>query len=316
MVQVNVELETMRETILERRIDPDSRVAIATETDERTNTARDTASGGVTVASNLPDGDAGPGGSSSSEGSETRERVTFDMSELQREVAREPGDIRRVSVAVLLNGVRSIGADGIATVDPRPEAEIAALQALVQSAIGYTAERDDSVTIQSMAFEETVQGDLVQPGFADRMSLDLGRVVQTLVLAAAALFIAFGLLRPMLRREPGAALSDPTAFATALPGVAPGYDRAMAAPILATGPAPLPSLAAPVGAAPQAMARPDPAAEGFPALPAAFPAARGDDLVESLPDPVDRLRRLIEEREEETIEILRSWMEEDERARP
>ncbi|PWK59813.1 flagellar basal-body MS-ring/collar protein FliF [Roseicyclus mahoneyensis] len=316
VVQVNVELETMRETIVERRIDPDSRTAIATETDERTNTARDAASGGVTVASNLPEGDAGPGGSSSSEGSETRERVTFDMSELQREVAREPGDIRRISVAVLLNGVRTIGTDGIATVEPRPEAEIAALQALVQSAIGYTADRGDSVTIQSMAFEEMVPGDLVLPGFADRMSLDLGRVLQTLVLAAAALFIAFGLLRPMLRREPVAALSDPMAFATALPGAAPGYDRSLAAPVLAAGPAPLPSLAAPLGAVPQTMERAETAATGLPALPAALPAARGGDPVESLPDPVDRLRRLIEEREEETIEILRSWMEEDEGARP
>jgi flagellar M-ring protein FliF len=33
-------------------------------------------------------------------------------------------------------------------------------------------------------------------------------------------------------------------------------------------------------------------------------------------DPVERLRRMIEDREEETIEILRSWIEEDERARP
>jgi flagellar M-ring protein FliF len=29
-------------------------------------------------------------------------------------------------------------------------------------------------------------------------------------------------------------------------------------------------------------------------------------------DPVTRLKRLIEEREEETVDILRSWMDEDE----
>ena len=40
--------------------------------------------------------------------------------------------------------------------------------------------------------------------------------------------------------------------------------------------------------------------------------ARADTAPEAPPDPVDRLRRLIEEREEETVEILRSWMEEDE----
>ena len=55
------------------------------------------------------------------------------------------------------------------------------------------------------------------------------------------------------------------------------------------------------------------------------PVARAENQALSLPqpdgatqiaqqpeDPVTRLRRLIEEREAETVEILRSWMEEDE----
>ena len=114
VVQVNVALDTTRETIRERRIDPDSRVAIATESDEISNTSREAAAGGVTVASNLPEGDAAGGeGESSSQESETRERLTFDVSETQREIAREPGDIRKISVAVLLNGVPAAGAYGV-----------------------------------------------------------------------------------------------------------------------------------------------------------------------------------------------------------
>lgn len=317
VVQVNVELETARETIVERRIDPESRVAIETETDERSNTARDAAGGGVTVASNLPEGDAAGDGSSTSEGSETRERVTFDLSALQREVAREPGDIRRISVAVLLNGVRGVGADGIATIEPRPDAEIAALQALVQSAVGFSAERGDLVTIQSMAFEETVAGDLVEAGFADRISLDLGRVLQTVVLAAAAIFIAFGLLRPVLRRdrapEPGdmtAALAASGAAAALPPGLS------IAEPAAASW---TPALAAPTDQTGRDDGIGGPMAAGFDDLPMLQTAAFGlspDDMGQALPDPVDRLRRLIEEREEETIEILRSWIEEDEGARP
>lgn len=312
VVQVNVELETTRETLVERRIDPDSRVAITTETDERTTTSRDAAAGGVTVASNLPEGDAAGGGQSSAEGSETRERVTFDLSATQRELAREPGDIRRVSVAVLLNGVRSVGADGIAVIEARPEAEIAALEALVQSAIGFSDERGDAVTIESMAFDESVLGDLVQPGFADRMSFDLGRVLQTLVLAVAALFIAFGLLRPMLRREPDALAVQTGPGAASLPGAsAPGL--ALAAP----GAAPVPTAAGAAGGTPPAVqAETDQPASrdrqaGLLPLPALTPPQATAPL-----DPVDRLRRLIEEREEETIEILRSWMEEDDEVRP
>jgi flagellar M-ring protein FliF len=48
----------------------------------------------------------------------------------------------------------------------------------------------------------------------------------------------------------------------------------------------------------------------------AVSATTGPEAEAALPDPVERLRRLIEEREEETVEILRSWMEEDEEVRP
>jgi flagellar M-ring protein FliF len=259
----------------------------------------------VTVASNLPEGDAAGSGDSTNQQSETRERTTFDVSETQREIAREPGDIRRISVAVLINGLRVVGEDGVARISPRPEEEIAALSALVQSSIGYDASRGDTVTLQSMAFDDSVTGSLAEPGFADRLSLDLGRVLQTLVLAAAALFIAFGLLRPLLRREPGLLASAQTTDA-ALPAMAGAIPGAQAALALSS-PAP--------GTAPQAAA--DRPGENDTLLPAIAQAAAPDapDPPEDI-DPVERLRRMIEEREEETVEILRGWMEQDEGARP
>jgi flagellar M-ring protein FliF len=162
-----------------------------------------------------------------------------------------------------------------------------------------------------MAFDESVAGPLVAPGLLDRVSLDLGRVLQTLVLAAAALFIAFGLLRPLLRR-PAEDLAVPAASialarqpedaqaAGALPLAAP---EAGTPERNAPGLPPAAAAAASAGAAGAAAALPAPA----------LPLAEGAELPL---DPVERLRRLIEEREEETVEILRSWMEEDEGVRP
>jgi flagellar M-ring protein FliF len=292
VVQVSVELTTARETILERRIDPETRVVISTETEDRADTARDGAAQGVTVASNLPDGDAATDGpQSSSQTSESRERVTFDMSELQREVEQGPGDIRRISVAVLLNGVAQIGADGVQTVVPRPEAEVAALAHLVQSAVGFDAARGDTVTIDSMAFDDSAVVGLTQPGFTDRMTLDLGRVIQTVVLAAAALFIAFGLLRPLLRQDRA---PEPVPTGAVSPANLTAPAEAAARPAL--GPPPDGPSASP----------PQPPALSVPAPDAPPPSA----------DPVERLRRLIEEREEETVEILRGWIEEDDEVRP
>ena len=61
---------------------------------------------------------------------------------VQREIAREPGDIRRISVAVLLNGVRSTGADGTVTLEPRPPEEVATLEddMISEGTIGVVAE--------------------------------------------------------------------------------------------------------------------------------------------------------------------------------
>lgn len=300
VVQVSVELDTARETILERRIDPESRVVVATESEERDDTSSDTASGGVTVASNLPDGEAaGDGGTATAQSTETRERVSYDMSETQREIEREPGAIRRISVAVLLNGVSRVNAEGRAEFLPRSAEELQALEALVRSAVGFDEARGDSVTIESMVFDETATAEVAAPGLLDRVQLDIGRLVQTLVLGAVALAIAFGVLRPLLRGN--AARAEP----------AGGDDPAL--PFL-TEPG---GAAAPDGAedelpdeAPQPVdldSMPDLPQIAFPGMDSPFSPGEAIDS-----DPVARLKRLIEEREEETVDILRNWMEEDE----
>jgi flagellar M-ring protein FliF len=300
VVQVSVELDTARETILERRIDPESRVVVATESEERDDTSSDTSSGGVTVASNLPDGEAaGDGGTATAQSTETRERVSYDMSETQREIEREPGAIRRISVAVLLNGVSRVNAEGRAEFLPRSAEELQALEALVRSAVGFDEARGDSVTIESMVFDETATAEVAAPGLLDRVQLDIGRLVQTLVLGAVALAIAFGVLRPLLRGN--AARAEP----------AGGDDPAL--PFL-TEPG---GAAAPDGAedelpdeAPQPVdldSMPDLPQIAFPGMDSPFSPGEAIDS-----DPVARLKRLIEEREEETVDILRNWMEEDE----
>lgn len=322
VVQVSVELENARETILERVIDPESRVIIATETEDSENAITDGAGAGVTVASNLPDGAGTAGEGSSAQTTESRERVTFDMSELQREIEREPGAVRRITVAVLLNGVEATGANGITETLPRPEEEIAALTSLVQSAVGFDAERGDLVTIQSMAFDAAAITDLAEAGFADRFNVDLGRIVQTALLALVALGIAFGIIRPMLLRsstvagaagglppfEPVAGLPAPNGNAgtgfdpNALP-MATETDFTGSGDGAALGMGNrdgLPQLSA------MGVAFDD-------ALPMMMSGAMAPDLQQNLEDmdPVDRLRFLIQEREEETVQILRSWMNED-----
>ena len=126
---------------------------IGTESQERENTSREARDGAVTVASNLPEGDAAEGGESSAQTSEARESVSYDVSETQRETETGPGQVRRITVAVLVNAVPVVGADGVVTQEPRDAAELETLRDLVRSAVGFDEARGDVVTVQSMPFE-------------------------------------------------------------------------------------------------------------------------------------------------------------------
>lgn len=308
MVQVNVDLISESETTLERRIDPASRVVISTETEERSSTSQNAAGGAVTVSSNLPEGDAGGDGSESSEqGTESRERVNYEISETQRETIAGPDRVRRITVAVLVNGVPEVDANGAEIIAPRSADELEALEALIRSTIGFDETRGDQVTIRSMAFEippEVTAEDVGGTGLLS--SLDMAQILRTALLAVVALGIVFGVIRPALTAQPVAAVGG----GAGLPVPAGGAVGAL-------------GDTADFGAAgePGGSEGGDFDFGGLPGLPAmdgggSAPAWDGEIITSAgggdSEDPVERLRQLIQEREAETVEILRSWMEEDE----
>lgn len=201
-VRVSVSLETEREaeTLSERIIQPDSRVTIHSDTEEVTDSASGT-NPSVTVASNLPSGDAAQGSERQSARSETREKVNYDYSELRRETVRQPGAVKRVSVAVLVDGVTVADGSGNPVWQPRPAEELAALRDLVIAAVGFDESRGDTVTVESLAFQPSGDaGELAETDalgrFVERNAMQL---LQIAVLAAVVLILALTVIRPVLR---------------------------------------------------------------------------------------------------------------------
>ncbi len=74
-------------------------------TEETTDESNSTGKGAVTAASNLPDATEQPGDTSQSSRAENRTQSNFEVSRTTREVQRQPGSTRRLTVAVLVNGV-------------------------------------------------------------------------------------------------------------------------------------------------------------------------------------------------------------------
>lgn len=225
IVEVNVEADMDSQTISERTIDPESRVAISSETESSSENATGAAPG-VTVASNLPDGDVGGDASESRRSAnENRERLNFEVSETRRERVVLPGAIRRLSVAVMVDGIVETGADGKQVWSPRPAEEMETLRQLVRAAMGFDEARGDTVTIESLQFSPTpAQGTLVEGPGGGFLAAWGGRIAQLGVLGAIVLALIFFVLRPMAVRRPVlelAELTGPREFAEAQRQAAP-----------------------------------------------------------------------------------------------
>ena len=288
VVEVNVETVTEREQITERRFDPESRVAISSDTEETSTSSTDQGSGGVTVASNLPDGAAGGGSDTSqAENSQVRERINYEVSETQREILRTPGAIKRLSVAVLIDGIRTTDAAGLPAWQPRPEEEMQALRELVASAIGFSDERGDSLTLKTMEFEPPIaEGTPPVPGMFGPIAFDAMRLAQLGILGVVTILLGLFVVRPILAPP---ARPEPFALVPPAPNDVRGQ-QALTGVIDNASPPRGETLQVAGGGAGGAMGA----------------------LEEPGADPVDRLRKLIDERQEESLEILKSWMEDTE----
>lgn len=284
VVEVAIESVTEREALTERHVDPQTRVAVTTDTQEQTRQSNNTRGGNVSVASNLPEGAGARDSNSSDQQNETRARTNYDVSQTTREVLRLPGDVKRLTVAVLVDGIEGKDANGQTAIVPRPDPEIAALRDLVASAVGFDEKRGDVITIRSMPFQPlAAQGSEAPGGFFATSGLDPMRLAEMAALAVVALVLGLFVMRPaLLQRRPQdaeAAISLP-APPEALPV------EAEDAPTPLTGDLMMPNFAMPDISLP----------------------GEGLDLP-SGDDPVARLRLLIEQRRVESAEILRGWME-------
>lgn len=297
VVEVSVDTVTESESVREHRFDPESRVAISTDTEERSNTSKDAGSGEVTVASNLPDQQGGGAGdSSSSQNSETRERINYEVSETEREIVRAPGAIKRVTVAVLVNEPVIVNEAGQQAPEPRSEEELSALRELVSSAVGFDEARGDIITIKSMPLQAiSPSGTAVGTSLLDQFDLDLMSAIQMAVLAFVTLILGIFVVKPVLSRQQNDSSNG-------VPALLSGAQNAEASTV-------------------QTALNGEVSNDEFNLPDLGRNLNNGDDqgMLPDLPmmggisdDPVDRLRAMIGERQEETVEILRSWLEDKE----
>ena len=281
-VRVDAELDFDRVSTTEETFDPDGQVVRSTRVIDESQTSEESQSPPVTVENNVPDGADQGGPKSSSREAKTDEQVNFEVSKKITNFVRETGALKRLSVAVLVDGVITENPNGTKEYRPRQAPEMANLTKLVSSAIGFDRSRGDTVEVINMRFadQRLDTGESKDLLFGMEKS-DLTRIAEIIVLSILAILVILLIIRPLLSR----------AFDT-LPLSAAAAEQKMLEDAAMTTPA----LTGPDGITPQAL-------EDF------------DDLIdiESMDSRVKasalkQISDIIENEPEQALSIIRSWM--------
>jgi flagellar M-ring protein FliF len=184
--------------------DPEKVVTLSMQRTDQTTGPQPVAAGVPGTASNAPNSQALPvyPQQTTPPQSAKTESGTYGASKTTRHVLENPGRVRRLTAAIVVNDrLAQTAAKGKAAVwQPRSADELRNLTALAQAAVGFDTARGDMLTVEDLAFEENRTVPTVSlPGEVLATAENSPVLVKYLALLAGVLVVvAFG-VRPALR---------------------------------------------------------------------------------------------------------------------
>lgn len=287
-VQVSAEIDPNRIQQTSETFDPESRVVRSTQTRSESAATTEAKEGQVSVGNELP-GANNAGNTNQKDASQKAEEVVnYEISKTTRTEVIEGGRLKRLSVAVLVDGVYTKAPTGEMTYAPRPQEELDRIAALVRSSVGFDGKRGDQIEVVNLRFADApALPDVTPPPGIIAQFIptkdDVMRGVELLVLALLTLVVVMVVVRPLVR----------TILAPVAPSASPARQAAMAA-IAAAGGNP-------------ALAAPPPTVEES-ATERMMDIARVNGQVQAR--SIERIGEMVKENTAGTVTILRQWIHE------
>ncbi len=163
------------------------------------------------AADALSEGAAGVGGNSS-----RRATRNYELDKTISHTRLATGSVRRLSVAVVIDDKQTLDADGKPVRAPWSDEEIAKFTTLIKEAIGFNAQRGDSVQVINQSFQPPPEVEpLPEPGLLEQPWV--WNVAKQAIGALGVLILIFGVIKPVMRNlaERGAAEREALAAAAA-----------------------------------------------------------------------------------------------------
>ncbi|MGI4850849.1 MAG: flagellar basal-body MS-ring/collar protein FliF [Janthinobacterium lividum] len=318
--EVSAELDFNRLTENTEKYDPDGQVLRSSQTVEEGDSSSDGSGGKESgVQGNIPNAASTAGGKSSAQSKKTEETMNYEISKSVTTHVKETGGIKRLSVAVMVDGTYTKGADGKEVYAPRPAAEMEQLKKLIASAIGFSTERKDQLEVVNMRFApvDDMEGtSATQDTIMGFNRHDVIRLIETLVYGFLGLLALLLVIRPLIMKILNAV--DTQKFnttttlnangATASIGasnvsqgnmIAGPQQNTMALPG-STGGSSVPALGAPLAANEEGKIGGDTAIEQMITMKKIEGQLRASSI--------QKVGDIIEERPDDAVTIVRNWM--------
>ncbi|WP_083269715.1 flagellar basal-body MS-ring/collar protein FliF [Bosea vaviloviae] len=206
-VQVAATLDANRIESRSETYDPESKVIRSSQNRTENATTTDGANGAVTVGNELPGAQAGQGTQQNQKdaSSKNEEVVNYEISRTTRTEVLEGGRVKRLSVAVLVDGNYTRNGTEVAY-QPRSGEELDRIGQLVRMAMGYDEARGDKVEVVNLRFAEAPQAIVELPEQSLMQQLlsftkeDLIRFAELGVISLLTLIVLMVVVRPLLKQ--------------------------------------------------------------------------------------------------------------------
>lgn len=300
-VQLNIEMDQNRVTEKSIIYDPDGQVVISSDTSVQNSDEQDTSkTGNVTVGDNLPNANSSSNDNSGSSNitSTESEVINYGVSKTETTRIFQVGTIKRLSIAVNVDGITGVDAEGNTTWTARSLDEMSKIEALVKSAVGFDPARNDSLQVTNIRFSRPVPLAIDEEASGSGFSKnDIMRLIELSILGLVSIVMIFFLGRPLVT----ALITGGSGGSAGVAGISP----ALAAAGGVSGPMPqLPGSSA--------------AAGGQMALPAPEGSVEFDDPGLDISkiegqvkaSSIKQVAGIVDSHPEESVSILRNWLHE------
>ena len=203
---VSAEINFDREVINTETYDPDGQVVRSKKVSEE-NELDSEKSGDLSAATNLPGGQAGGAGGANRNRNVTNEVTNYEISKTVTNKISESGRIKRLSIAILVDGSYQIKPSEQdpdkpdVTYTPRSDQELEKIKLLAASAVGLDPKRGDKIEVINMQFSEEFASLPTQDKPMAWLREELDNIVQTVVIGIVIILVLLLIVRPVIIRS-------------------------------------------------------------------------------------------------------------------